>query len=149
LFIECKYVAEGAVFWMDAMDTDRAKSQVFDPGPFMPGHTYNNRHHYFQTDEPVAKLFASEKAKGEDGDPIYRALNQCLNGYIHNQSRGTLVSSSPGEEITTLRYPVIMCSDFTKYYWTSVSKPGDPENLNRNFFLEVDYAYLVSCPVNS
>jgi hypothetical protein len=142
LFIECKYVSEGAVFWMEPMDMPRAQEFVFARTPFIRDRARNNDHHYFQTSEPVAKLFASEQRKGEEGDPIYKALNQCLNSYIHNGERDSLVSKIRNEEIITVDYPVILCSDFKRFYWTSFAAPADPVPLSRNFLIELNYAYL-------
>jgi hypothetical protein len=142
LFIECKYVSEGAVFWMDPMDSAQAQNLVFTRTPFIRDHQRTREHHYFQTSEPVAKLFASEQRKGEEGDPIYRALNQCLNGCIHNETRASMVSTLPKEETTRIDYPVIVCSDVNRFYWTSVASPADPAPIRRNFLLEVDHAYL-------
>lgn len=142
LFIECKYVSEGVVFWMEAMDSAQAQNLVFARTPFVRDHQRTREHHYFQNSEPVAKLFASEQRKGEEGDPIYRALNQCLNGYIHNETRASMVPTVPKEETTQIDYPVIVCSDFNEFYWTSVANPADPTPIRRNFLLEVDYAYV-------
>jgi hypothetical protein len=142
LFIECKYILEGAVFWMDPMDSGQAESLVVTRTPFVRNHQRTREHHYFQSNEPVAKLFASEKGKGEESDPIYRALNQCLSGFIHNETHASLVASLPNEDTTRIDYPVTVCSDFTRFYWTSVASPADPAPIKRHFLLEVDYAYV-------
>ncbi|MDB6013135.1 MAG: hypothetical protein JWL65_5385 [Gammaproteobacteria bacterium] len=145
LFIECKYVPEGAgaVFWMDPMDPMKAQNRVFTHTPFIPNHPRNLEHHYFQTTDLVAKLFASEKkGQGDESDPIYKALNQCINGFIHNQTRASMIGTVPKEITIQIDYPAIVCSSFDQYYWTSVANPVDSTPMQRNFLLEVDYAYV-------
>jgi hypothetical protein len=143
LFIECKYVTEGAVFWMDAMDKVQAEKWVFTRTPIIKDHQRTKEHHYFQTNDPVAKLSACDTKKGEENDPIYKGLNQCLNGTInHGLTLPSMISKLPKEETKEVDYPVIVFSDFRKYYWTSVSNPADPVPVARNFLFEVDYAYI-------
>ncbi len=121
LFIECKYITEGTVFWTDTMEGHQAHSWVYSHTPFVPNHVSTGRHHYFQNERPVAKLFASEKKKGEEGDAIFRALNQCLNGYVHNQARDSLLVRGPHERVTQVDYPVLLCSDFAKFFSTAIA----------------------------
>jgi hypothetical protein len=147
LFVECKYVTEGAgaVFWMDPMDSMKARNLVFSRPPFSPDHPRHREQHYLHTDDSVAKLFASSPKKGvEENDLIFRALNQCLNGYIYNQGRSSMISLSRNEETTPLDYPMIIYSSFDHFYSTNVAFPGDPTPIEKNFLLEVDYAYLSS-----
>ncbi len=145
LFVECKYVAEkagGAVFWTDPIDSMKARELVFSRPPFRPDHPSHHQQHYFQRNDPVAKLFTSEKQTGEENDPIYKALNQCLNGYIYNKERDALIPLERRERATTLDYPVIIYSTFGRFYSTSVAQPADPAPVEQNFLTEVDYAYL-------
>lgn len=142
LFIECKYVAEGTVFWMDPLDRPRALNWVHVNTPFRPANVATREQHYFQNNVSVAKLFASEQRKGDENDPIYRALNQCLNGYIYNQARESMLHTLEGERTLQINYPVLICSDFKEFYETSVAKPGAPTPIQRNFQLELNYAYL-------
>ena len=70
LFIECKYVASGAVFWVLGEDADAALNWVCTHTPLIQRHAVTAKHHYLASNEPVAKLFASEKGK-EDNDPNF------------------------------------------------------------------------------
>lgn len=145
LFVECKYAAKnaGVVFWTDAMDLTAARNWVSSRPPFNPDGRHQREHHYFQSNDPVAKLFASEKQKGDDGDPIYKALNQCINGFIHNQTRPSMISTTKlSEEVTRVDYPVIVFSSFDQFYSTDVANQVDPTPIQRNFLAEVNYAYV-------
>jgi hypothetical protein len=93
----------------------------------------------------VAKLFQSENKQkgGEDIDPFFRTVNQCLNGYIHNKSRPLLVARRVNSEITHLNYPVVICSSFDQFFITHTAADPDidpPARLQDNFGLEVNYA---------
>lgn len=150
LFVECKYVADGAVFWTDRMDDEQASQLIQSLTPLRRDHSYFREHHYFRGGGQVTKLFASSQSKREDGDPIYRALNQCLHGYIHNRSRDSMVSTLPNEQIKLVDYPVIICSDFQKFYATTIASPApDPVAVSDNFLVELNYAYLIRTKSNA
>ena len=142
LFIECKYITQGAVFWLDSMDAARAHEWIYSRTPFVRGNIFSEEHHYLTQGEQVAKLFASERHKGEENDPIFRAVNQCLNGFIHSRDRETLVPYAEGEDLIELRYPIIICSAFGDFFRASVRNATDPVAIKNNFLLEVDYAYV-------
>jgi hypothetical protein len=146
LFIECKYIANGAVFWFDEVDPSDARDWVYSStgGCFAPDNVYTNEHHYLRRGSAVAKLFQSEKGS-EDTDPMFRTVNQCLNGYIHNKSRGLLVADRINAQITQLNYPVVICSSFDQLFRTYTADDPDtapPVQLIDNFSLEINYAYV-------
>jgi hypothetical protein len=146
LFIECKYVpAEkgGVVFWVGQRDRVKTENWVRENAqPFRSDHPASWRlHHYLRDDEPVAKLFTSEQDK-RDEDPFFRSLNQCLNNYVYNAGRETRLPTRPGEQVTVLAYPLIVCSTFQHFFSTNIERPADPTPLDRAVFqVELDYAY--------
>jgi hypothetical protein len=142
LFIECKYIVQGAVFWFDAMDRNKTVAWIESNTPFRRDNIYIRPQHYLAQGDQVAKLFASETKKAEENDPIFRGINQCLNGYIYNQDRASLIDLLDGEEAVPLRYPVVVCSSFGDFFRTSVQNGGDPIPIAENFLLEMDYAYI-------
>jgi len=125
LFIECKYIANGSVFWFDAMDEARTMEWLYDNTPFISDHIATRAHHYLARGNEVATLFASEKGQ-QDNDPIFRAVNQCLNGYIYNAGQPTLVDALDNEEIFEPRYPVIVCSTFDHFFRANVRDATAP-----------------------
>jgi hypothetical protein len=149
LFIECKYIANGAVFWFDNMDAGDARDWIHTStgGCFTANNLYINQHHYLKRGDSVAKLFQSENKQkgGEDIDPFFRTVNQCLNGYIHNKSRPLLIEHGANTQITQLNYPVVICSSFDQFFMTHTAADPDiepPAQLQDDFGLEVNYAYL-------
>jgi hypothetical protein len=143
LFIECKYIVDGVVFWMAPKDQSAALNWIQTRTQFvldMPQST----HHHYRTYGDVAKVFASEKAdqRREDSEPFFRAVNQCMSGYLYNQSRPSQYATHPKEDVKHFDYPVIMCSDFLKFYHTDVEAPADPVRItNPSFELELNYEW--------
>jgi hypothetical protein len=142
LYVECKYIGLHVVFWFDSRDDQKSSDWIQRNTPFQKSNTLFREHHHVKSVSSVAKLFASESKRSEDNDPIFRALNQCLNGFVHNRG-GELLSPARGnEQITLLEYPVIICSDFRTFYRTDIPKGQDPERIRGNFLLEVNYAFV-------
>lgn len=143
LFIECKYVTQGTVFWFDHLDHARAREWIHTNTCIIPDHIYTNHHHYLSLGGRVAKLFATEKAKGDDNDPVFKAVNQCLSGFIGNRTRPPRISLRTDHEIIhQLNYPLVMCSSFDDFFYrVDVTPTATPEPLQSHFALEVDYAY--------
>ena len=103
---------------------------------------YINHHHYIDSDGDVAKLFASEKSKGEDTEPFFRALNQCLNGFVHKRGESIVhVKYNATDKVVLLTYPMIVCSSFQDFHRTNISGNIAHEPIQDNFLLEVNYAY--------
>jgi hypothetical protein len=143
LFIECKYIASDAVFWLAEKDRDAAQQLVCANGHFKPGNSFTKSHHYLSQSQRVAKLFCSRKS-GEN-DPIYKALNQVLNGMV--SMRGQAVSipemQKNGRDARfVLEYPVIVCSSFEKVYSVGFDTDLPAQPIMESFQLEVRYAYI-------
>jgi hypothetical protein len=142
LHVECKYIAQNVVFWFDARDDCRAFEWIFSNTPFRRNNAFVNDHHHIRGVKEVAKLFASDGKRTEDNDPIFRAINQCLNGCIHNRGEDWLLPINEHEEVHLLEYPVIVCSDFGTFFRTDVSASKDPVPLKGNFLMELNYAFV-------
>jgi len=147
LFIECKYVPPkdgGVVFWMGEKDRPQTEKWVQQHTPFFRDHISFSEHHYIKGNEPVAKLFTSERGSGDEADPFFRAINQCLNNFIHNAKRESLWSRrTQNEQVTKLDYPVLICSDFRQFFSTSAATLADPVPLACSAFqVELNYAYV-------
>lgn len=142
LHVECKYITQHVVFWFDSRDDRRAYEWIFSNTPFRRDNTFVNEHHHIRGVTNVAKLFATDGKRAEDNDPIFRALNQCLNGFIHNRGGEWLIPTEGHEEIHLLEYPVIICSEFAKFFRTDIANGQDPEPLKGNFLLEMNYAFV-------
>lgn len=139
LFVECKYVEKTSVFWFDYGDTLRTKDLLISETKFDDS-TYTHGHHYLKQCSSVAKLFATEKS-GEN-DPIYRALSQCLHGYLHTKDRAV---PDPSVVSHVLPYPVVIFSAFSSFYRVGLTGSSDPRSIDdHHFLLEADYAYVDS-----
>ena len=143
LFIECKYIPQYTIFWIDAIDAQRARELVIRRTPFEENNTRTDHHHYLQNNERAAKLFYSGKDAVEH-DPIYKALNQSLSALIYyRRSKPPLTGiSSPKGILERVEYPVILCDSFDKFYGTTIGEESDPYRLSENFLLEINYAYV-------
>jgi hypothetical protein len=142
LYVECKYITQHSVFWFDRQDDARALGWIYRNTPFRKNNTLTNEHHHILGVDSVAKLFASESKRGEDNDPIFKALNQVLNGYVHNKGSALLIPSRDTEHVTLLEYPVVVCSDFSTFYRADVEQKQELKRIEDNFLLEVNYAFL-------
>ena len=144
LFVECKYIAEQTTFWFEEKDIEKAKEVVDAAHSFHETHrNYKvvTNHHYL-SNNLIAKLYRT-KGKNSDGDPIFKAINQCLNATIYYRKSRTDLSKkydhlSPEE----LNYPVIICNSFEKF----IEKDTTCDELSVSqvtelFQLAVDYAY--------
>jgi len=152
LHIECKYVSDHAVFWFDAINSEQATKLAKGQGAFSAGNTSISQHHYLRNRPTVAKLYASQNDanRNEDKDPIYRALTQSLRGYINNRRvRESTLKRESWQTVHTFEYPVIVFSNFEKFFQTSIVNPGPPVPITDNFCFELDYAYRTSVIMNS
>lgn len=145
LFVECKFIPSYSVFWFTDKDMKAAKDLVCGVGAFRPDNIYTDKHHYLSHSQRVAKLFATSVARGADNDPYYRALSQVLNAMI--AMRGGAVSAPPlkGRDespMALLEFPVVVCSSFQQVYGVDFYSESDPVQIQENFQLEIQYAYL-------
>jgi hypothetical protein len=144
LFIECKYVRETSLFWFDKKDEVEVKKLLDRRTPFRSDNTFQKEHHYLSALLEVARLFQT-KGRGEEGDPIFKAVNQTLHGYIYNAEHPFLVNPPQSDKrlnwpTSTLNYPVIVFSTFATFFRTGVDNV-DVKKLESNFQFEVRYAY--------
>jgi len=142
LFIECKYITKPMVFWFEEIDKESALKLVESKTPLKRDNEHIKHHHYFNSDGDVAKLFASERSKGEDTEPFFRALHQCLNGFVHTRGESIVhVKYNVSDRLVLLTYPMIVCSSFQDFRRTNISGNITHEPIQDNFLLEVNYAY--------
>jgi hypothetical protein len=149
LLVECKYIPEttATVFWFDKSDDGGKRSQLVQASiPQFKTHSLLVQHHYYaRRDSGVAKLFASDSKRGEEKEPIYVALTQCL-GALIQLGAFTLMTNHKASEVDatlTCRYPVVVCSSFDRFRRTNV-QGADPAPVTDNFLLEVNYAFTNS-----
>lgn len=142
LYVECKYITQNVVFWFDQRDNGRAYGWVHRNTPFRKGNTLAEEHHHIKNVSTVAKLFATDTKRNEDNDPIFRALNQCLNGYVHNKGQELLIPAKNAEQVTLVEYPLIVVSSFSMFYRTDVQSSMPPEPITDNFLVELNYAFV-------
>lgn len=137
LYIECKYIPAHAVFWFSDKDKVAAEQLVCSFGRFRKDNFHTNEHHYIAQSARVAKLFASENAKEQETEAIYKALNQVLNARVSMQHQ----VSSRRRILLFMEYPVIVCSSFSHIFGLDFFRTGEPTPVTENFQLEVQYAY--------
>lgn len=147
LFIECKFIPQKIVFWFHNKDRIKAEDLVINNTPLRKDNAYTQKHHYLSVeDNDVAKLFASETKKKTENEIIYKAINQSLNAMVSYRNSNTLIPTSPDGRrlniMTTVTYPVIVCNNFNNLYRVDIDTTNKPANINNNFQLEVNYAYL-------
>jgi hypothetical protein len=143
LNIECKYVNAPVIFWMDPVDRDAVHRWVNSRTPFKTTNQYSNNLHYMSADW-VAKLFASKKGSGEDTEPVFKALNQCIHGFANTRSQSLPIRQNfqrPSTRTLSLSYPVIVWSNFEYFYSTFVNESPPPQHVHENFMFEINYAY--------
>lgn len=143
LFIECKYITQSTVFWFDKKDRNSAKNRVISDFYLKDGNLFTGKHHYLSESDSVAKLFASKAGKNLENDVIYKALNQVLNGFINKRNNETIIQSEKDNPLRKkyIGYPIITFNSFNKFYKTEISKTDTTTNIDKNFQLEVDYAF--------
>ena len=137
LYIECKYIVQDVVFWFDDLDVEHAMACI-NKKVFTANNYDTQSHHYLAKPRSVAKLLASAQARNEENDPMFRALNQCLNGRIYHNRRTLTVDTKQFTILTSLHYPVIMCSGFEKFHRVEVTaQPSKPLRIIESFLLDV------------
>jgi len=141
LFIECKYVAEKTtVFWFDAQDEKATRTWLNRHTPLNDGNQYQNEHHYLKRRGAVAKLFQTG-IKAAEQEAIFKALNQTLHGYISNRMHPPLTDAGKWPTFG-IDYPVIVFSDFSRFFRAEVSGAPEIAPIEENFLMEVNYAYM-------
>ena len=145
LFVECKFIASEAVFWMAPKNIAAAKALVCRSSPFREDKTYTDKHHYLATCPEVAKIFTSNNSKTQENEPFYKALNQALNATVALRLQPPTHPSLAGRRrgtLVTLEYPVVVCSSFSQLYAVDFLEESPATQVTENFQIEVQYAYL-------
>jgi hypothetical protein len=146
LFIECKYFNDTTVVWFHDKDLSLTENLIQKEMNIPKNNEYRKNHHYLSESASVAKLFASGKNNLER-DPLYKALNQCLNAMIYFRQRKRPLIESKLEHnsrcLDVLNYPVIFCDGFENFHRIDIgSNTHEPKSLRENFLLEINYAYI-------
>jgi len=145
LFIECKYTTEQTTFWFDERNLDKAKEVVNETRSFSEverNYQVQTEHHYLSK-SLIAKLFRTE-GKNPDGDPVYKALTQCLNATIYYRHHRTdLRDRYSHQTVTELNYPIIVTNSFEKVFKKDTTTDSNLSLVAEPFQLEVDYAYTI------
>jgi len=144
LFVECKYIPSYSVFWFSDRDYEATKQLICKDVPRIASNTYIDKHHYLRNSPRVAKLFASSK-KSPENDLFYKALNQALNAMISMRSHPTSTPQAkgyPAPLLKLLNFPVVVCNSFEKIFSADFQSNSPPQSLQKNFQLEVLYAYI-------
>jgi len=145
LFIECKYIPQKTVFWFHDKDMQKAEDLVLQTTPARRDNMYTKQFHYLKGAESVAKLFADGKKQNVEKEIFYKALNQSLNAMVYYRNKESIIKLPPGRDhniIYTVNYPIIVCNSFENLYKVDIGADDDPSNIDENFQLEVNYAYL-------
>jgi hypothetical protein len=146
LFVECKYVPQPTVFWFHDKDAKSARDLVLRTTPMKDNNINTDKHHYLCSSPQVAKLFATRNS-GPESDPIYKALNQSLNGMVSlRHTESIILDEERGfrEKGRTLTYPVILCNSFDQFYKVTIGSEEPPSPITGGFQMEVNYAYVDS-----
>lgn len=147
LFIECKYIPNINVFWFSDKDMISTKKWLALNTPLCERNMFTENHHYLATNHKVAKLFAGENANGRnvENEVIYKALNQSLNSMVYLRHRKSIIPEDHNRNndiLVTVELPVILCNSFEKFYRVEMEDSTSLEEIQDNFQLEVNYAYL-------
>jgi hypothetical protein len=147
LFIECKYINQITVFWLHDKDEQQAESLIVRTSPLTEDSAKKAEHHYLAGSDKVAKLFADERKKSVENEIFYKALNQSLNAMVYYRNEESIVKEQPPyitNILATVHYPIIVCNSFDSLYKVEIDDDADPVNIEDNFQLEVNYAYVSS-----
>ena len=145
LFIECKYVTDHTTFWFQQRDYDKAKEVVYSTRSFHEvdrNYEVQSNHHYLAEDL-IAKLYRTD-GKNPDGDPVYKAITQCLNATIYYRNHTTELSKKSIRSrhlVEELNYSLIVCNSFDKFLMKDTTNESEVTAITEPFQLEVDYAY--------
>lgn len=146
LFVECKRINEGdTVFWFDIKDKNRAIERIMsDTGMKYKNDNFDIKKHHYFSDIPVAKLFASEKNRGEDNEWMSKAINQNLNALVYYRNQTDLIPENLNRPILwRLSYPIIVVNTFDHFFRINMADDNDKvETIKEPFQLEVNYAYI-------
>lgn len=153
LFIECKYIKQEIVLWFDDKDIDKAVSKMEKNSNLEILHKRHgaditmDKFHYL-TNDKVAKLFSANTNKE---DVIYKAVTQCLNAQIYydqwyDNPIHFAFSNNQKTATKILKYPIIICDNFSNLIRIDFSKAGDKgyetKVISDSFQIETNYIFL-------
>lgn len=145
VFIECKYINSDTVFWLDNKDKNRATERIMSDTGMRKDYDVGIEEHHYYSDSLVAKLFSSN-GRGEDNEPINKAINQNLNALIYYRNRYDLMPEERARQNQVLRYisyPLIVVNSYDRFFNTKMSdNTSTSETVVEPFQLEVNYAYV-------
>lgn len=147
LFIECKYIPKINVFWFYFKDRQKVEDLITQTTQIPVGSDSIENHHYLGGTNRVAKLFSDERIKSTENETFFKALNQCLNAMVYYRYRGSIIKNFDNRNRNiqlTLNYPVILCNSFENLYQVEMELPSEPKRIEKNFQLEVNYAYMTA-----
>lgn len=147
LHIECKYIIQPTVFWFDDQDVLNARAWVSNKTVLKHGDLGIDQHHYLNDRQEVAKLFATQKTKEVENEPMFKAINQTLNGLLNNRG-GYLCDKKHLRDQGTVDYPVIVCSSFDRFFRKRIGDDSSISEVTDNFLMEVNYAVRAAVPRN-
>ncbi len=143
LFMECKYVQQPTLFWVEKQNRDAAMAVLERRTNLTSTNMYSQKHHYLsEPNRKVAKLYASANGEGTENEQMFKALNQTLNAMIGlRETRAVLT-----DEWTkfAVDYPVVCCDSFQRFFETDLDAETAPLPLTRAILLDVNYAYPTS-----
>jgi hypothetical protein len=145
LFIECKYIPQPTVFWFADKDKISATALVASTTPLKKHDRLFYDHHYLAESHKVAKMFASKNMPSLDNEVMYKALNQSLNAMIYlrgGQSLLPAINTTYKQKSALVEMPVVVCNSFDDFYKVDMTDAGAPLKIDKNFQLEVNYAYV-------
>jgi hypothetical protein len=135
-----------SLLWARRRQWSTAEALVCRGGHFRPNNTYTSKHHYLATSATVAKLVATS-GKGQEAEPIYKALNQSLNALVAMRGRSVSIPEAKKRGSIprfVMEYPVVVGSSFDQMFSVDFFSEPTPEQIVENFQLEVRYAYVDS-----
>lgn len=152
LLVECKYFSpdSAVVLWFDGRDERSVNQLIKSTYRIFSNNSQIDQHHYNNlSNSSVAKIFATSGSKGEDREPLYVAISQCMGAMIQLRTFPFLTTppkhQTAGSPITA-RYPVVLCSSFNRFRRTDVqNSPLQP--ITSNFQFEINYAFTNSVNV--
>lgn len=142
--IECKYMKQGTTiaFWFDDINKGQAFKLVekkIKEVHYRENNISYQPFHYLTGDNlKVAKLYNSSKDNSSNGDVFYTALSQVLNA-SQSLSTGVISLNREQSNLHTLRYNLILCSNFDNMHKVYKNDTELISKIEDNFLLEVNY----------
>lgn len=160
LIIECKKVylnndkCGDVVFWFDKIADEQIYTKInkycsLDFGDHNSAHTnIKTKHHYF-AESKVAKMHAIVKnssGKNDDGDFVYKALDQVANSLIYfQQTKNILAMFEKNKDLPhniNIFYPIIIFDSIDRVYSKDIHNiPETAKKIDESFLYFLDYSF--------